>query len=90
MLSTMSDLFPEPQRWRCVSPLEFEQFLCIYPRPIEVRPPLTKKARFREFNDPTLGPWPGSTVAREFRIRRSREYWLRGVNGEMNAWRSPD
>lgn len=76
-LCAVVELFPNPEPWRRVSQLEFEDFLRTYPRPLQARPPLNQKARFREYNDPTLGEWPACTVAREFRIRRSAEYWLR-------------
>lgn len=49
--------------WRLVSNSEFEEFLRLYPRPLTVDPPLGKKARFRRFLDPSLGPWPESQVA---------------------------
>jgi len=42
----------------------FEAFLRRYPRPLEARPPLTRKANYREWVDPALGKWPGNAVAK--------------------------
>lgn len=49
--------------WRLVSDRELADFLRRYPRPVTAEPPLTRKARFRRFLDPTLGSWPSSEVA---------------------------
>lgn len=49
--------------WRLISDSEFAHFLRNYPRPLTAEPPLTRKARFRRFLDPTLGAWPNSEVA---------------------------
>jgi hypothetical protein len=57
--------------WRLVSNREFEEFLRRYPRPLTADPPLSKKARFRRFLDPTLGPGPASQVATVHSVHRS-------------------
>jgi hypothetical protein len=57
--------------WRLVSKGEFADFLCRYPRPLTTEPPLTQKALFRRFLDPSLGPWPSSEVATVHRSHRS-------------------
>ena len=49
--------------WKLVSNSEFAEFLRLYPRPLTADPSLGKKARFRRFLDPSLGPWPTSQVA---------------------------
>ena len=59
---------PQPfalrEQWVDVSQLEFEAFLRDYPRPLEPRPPLTHKTRYREWLDLTLGGWPDNAVAK--------------------------
>lgn len=60
----MAQRFEQREHWRDVSQLEFEAFLRHYPRPLEARPPLTRKANYREWLDPTLGRWPASAVAK--------------------------
>jgi hypothetical protein len=57
--------------WRLVSDGEFQEFLRRYPRPIIADPPLSQKARFRRFLDPSLGPWPISQIATVHRAHRS-------------------
>jgi hypothetical protein len=47
-----------------VSHEEFERFLREYPRPLEARPLLSRKARYREWLDPALGSWPNNAVAK--------------------------
>lgn len=49
--------------WRFITAAEFEEFLFTYPRPLEAKPPLERKANFRSYSDPALGPWPGNVVA---------------------------
>lgn len=49
--------------WRLVSESEFANFIRGYPRPLTIEPPLGRKARFRRFLDPSLGPWPSSEIA---------------------------
>jgi hypothetical protein len=49
--------------WRFITAAEFEAFLQGYPRPLEVHPPLERKANFRSYSDVTLGRWPGNVVA---------------------------
>jgi hypothetical protein len=47
-----------------VSSIEFEAFLRYYPQALEARPPMSRKALYREWFDVTLGDWPGNVVAR--------------------------
>lgn len=49
--------------WRVVSEADFEAFLRDFPRLLTVDPPLTQRARFRRYLDPTLGAWPDWQVA---------------------------
>ena len=65
----MPQPFSARERWCDVSLAEFERFLCDYPRPLETRPPLSRKANYREWVDPALGTWPGNAVAK---------FWKRG------------
>ena len=60
----MAESFESREQWRDVSQLEFDAFLRRYPRPVEARPPLSRKARYREWVDLTLGNWPGNAVAK--------------------------
>jgi hypothetical protein len=59
---------PDPvalrEHWADVSRIEFEAFLRDYPGPLEARPPLTRKANYREWVDPALGNWPGNAAAK--------------------------
>jgi hypothetical protein len=63
----MAERFPLRERWFDVSLPEFEAFLRDYPRPLEARPPLIRKANFREWCDAALGKWPGNSVAKCWR-----------------------
>lgn len=49
--------------WRFITAAEFAEFLHTYPRPLEAKPPLERKANFRSYSDPTLGVWPTNVVA---------------------------
>jgi hypothetical protein len=60
----MAGPFEAREHWRDVSRLEFEAFLRRYPRPLEARPPLSRKARYREWVVPALGKWSGNAVAK--------------------------
>jgi hypothetical protein len=60
------------EQWRNVGPLEFRRWLESFPRPLEAHPPLTRKAQFRSWRDPTLGAWPENVVAKQ---------WSHGKNG---------
>ena len=62
----MAQPFEQREQWIDVSQLEFDAFLRDYPRPLEVRPPLSRKARYREWLDSTLGNWPGNAVAKSW------------------------
>jgi hypothetical protein len=72
---------PEPfecrESWCDVSLAEFESFLREYPRPLEARPPLSRKANYREWVDPTLGNWPDNAVAKCWRRARCLGYQIR-------------
>ena len=46
---------------------EFEAFLHDYPRPLEARPPLIQKAKFREWVDPSIEARPGSAVGKSWK-----------------------
>jgi hypothetical protein len=52
------------ENWRDVSSAELEAFLRGYPRPLEARPPLSRRANYREWLDPALGNWPENAVAK--------------------------
>jgi len=52
----MAQPFEAREHWRDVSQSELEDFLRRYPRPLEARPPLTRKANYREWLDLALGP----------------------------------
>ena len=60
----MARPFELRERWRDVTIAELEAFLRAYPRPLEARPPLTRKANYREWVDPALGKWPENVVAK--------------------------
>jgi len=65
----MAQPFTVREQWVDISHLELQAFLRDYPRPLEARPPMDRKARFREWVDPKLGPWPEGAVAK---------MWVRG------------
>jgi hypothetical protein len=67
---------PAREQWRDVSAAEFDAFLRDYPRPLEAHPPLSHKARFREWLDTSLGSWPHSTVAKTWIRGRCRGYQI--------------
>jgi hypothetical protein len=73
----MAEPFEVRERWLDVSRLEFESFLREYPRPLEARPPLTRKANYREWIDPALGKWPGNAVAKCWRRGGCQGYQIR-------------
>ena len=66
--------------WQLISETEFANFLRTYPRPLKAEPPLTRKARFRRFLDPSLGPWPSSEVAT---VHRSHGSTVNAVRVDM-------
>ena len=49
--SQMPRTFAARENWCDVSALEFEIFLRSYPRPLEARPALHRKARYRESDE---------------------------------------
>jgi hypothetical protein len=73
----MAQRFEQREHWRDVSQLEFEGFLRDYPRPLEARPPLTRKANYREWLDASLGKWPEGAVAKCWRRRGCHGYQVR-------------
>ena len=73
----MAQSFEVRERWRDVSVQEFEAFLRRYPRPLEARPPLTRKANYREWVDVTLGDWPRNAVAKSYRRGGCHGYQVR-------------
>jgi hypothetical protein len=75
----MRQPFEGRERWYDVSQLEFEAFLRDYPRPLEVRPPLSRKANYREWIDLTLGQWPENAVAKRWRRGGCHGYQIRPV-----------
>jgi hypothetical protein len=60
-----------------VSSIEFEAFLRYYPQALEARPPMSRKALYREWFDVTLGDWPGNVVAKTWVRGRCRGYQIR-------------
>jgi hypothetical protein len=64
-------------QWYEVGSTEFEQFIRDYPNPLEVRPPIERKARYREWCDATLGAWPDNVVAK---------CWARGKCHGWQIW----
>jgi hypothetical protein len=75
----MRERFEVRERWCDVSRLEFERFVRAYPRPLETRPPLTRKANYREWVDPALGHWPGNAVAKSWRRGGCHGYQIRRI-----------
>jgi hypothetical protein len=73
----MPQSFARRGQWADVSSLEFEAFLRDYPRPLEARPQLTRKANYREWLDSSLGSWPDNAVAKTWIRRRCRGYQIR-------------
>jgi hypothetical protein len=76
----MAQPFVLRERWFDVSLPEFEAFLRDYPRPLEARPPLTQKANYREWCDPTLGNWPGNAVAKRWARGGCHGYQVRLIS----------
>jgi hypothetical protein len=73
----MAQPFEQREQWRDVSQLEFDAFLRDYPRPLEPRPPLTRKASYREWVDPALGKSPENAVAKCWTRGRCQGYQVR-------------
>jgi hypothetical protein len=73
----MAQPFEAREQWRDVSLAEFLAFLRGYPRPLETRPPLTRKANYREWIDPALGKWPENAVAKSWRRGSCLGYQIR-------------
>jgi hypothetical protein len=67
---------PARERWRDVSATQFEAFLRDYLRPLEARPPLTRKANYREWLDATQGSWPDNPLAKTWIRGRCRGYQI--------------
>jgi len=75
--ASMPERFEFRESWSDVSLAEFEAFLRRYPRPLEARPPLDRKANYREWVDRTLGDWPDNAVAKSWRRGRCLGYQIR-------------
>jgi hypothetical protein len=73
----MAQPFAFREQWSDVSLAEFEAFLRGYPRPLEARPPLSRKANYREWIDRALGNWPGNAVAKSWRRGGCQGYQVR-------------
>jgi hypothetical protein len=73
----MARPFELRERWRDVTIAELEAFLRAYPRPLEARPPLTRKANYREWVDPARGKWPENAVAKCWTRGGCRGYQVR-------------
>jgi hypothetical protein len=73
----MPEPFPARERWRDVSSTEFELFLHTYPRLLEAWPPISRKARYRERLDVSIGAWPDNAVAKTWTRGRCRGYQIR-------------
>ena len=73
----MAEPFVLRERWFDVSALEFEAFLRDYPRPLEARPPLNRKADFREWVDPSVGACPGTVVGKAWKRGAGLGYQIR-------------
>jgi hypothetical protein len=73
----MAQPFLLRERWFDLSALEFEAFLRDYPRALEPRPPLNRKANYREWIDPNIGAWPGNAVAKCWKRGRCLGYQIR-------------
>jgi hypothetical protein len=65
--------------WRLVSENDFKDFLRRYPRPLTIDPPLTQRARFRRYLDPTLGTWRESEVSTAHKAHRSFVHVIRSA-----------
>jgi len=76
-LPSMVYPFAARQQWTDVTHEELVAFLREYPRPLEARPPMHRKARFREWIDLTLGPWPDGSVAKMWVRGSCRGYQIR-------------
>jgi hypothetical protein len=63
--------------WCFVSAVEFEELLKRHPRPLSAEPPLERKARFRNFRDPSLGSFPANVVATWNGSRRAGTFQVR-------------
>jgi hypothetical protein len=73
----MAQPFAFREQWSDVSLAEFEAFLQDYPRPLEARPPVSQKANYREWVDPSIGAWPGNAVAKSWKRGACVGYQIR-------------
>ncbi|MBV8402888.1 MAG: hypothetical protein JO203_01730 [Gammaproteobacteria bacterium] len=71
--------FESRTRWREVSLAQFDDFLRAYPRLLEQRPRITRKAGHREWMDGSLGTWPANAVAKAWTRGRNPIYQIRSV-----------
>ena len=73
----MRQPFEAREHWSDVSLAEFEAFLRNYPRPLEARPPLRRKANYREWVDPSIGVWPGNAIGKSWKRGACLGYQIR-------------
>ena len=77
--------FAVREHWRAVSLAELEEFLRGYPRPLEARPPVSRRANYREWVDPALGSWPGNAVAKAWGRGACQGYQIRDLPLNLDA-----
>jgi hypothetical protein len=73
----MPQPFVSREQWSDVTAAEFEAFLHAYPRPLEARPPVSRRANYREWIDPSLGQWPENAVAKSWTRGHCHGYQIR-------------
>ena len=76
-LRRMRQPFKFREQWLDVSREELEAFLRDYPRQLDARPPLGRKANYREWLDPALGAWPDSAIAKAWKRGASSGWQIR-------------
>jgi hypothetical protein len=79
----MRQSFKFREQWLDVSREEFEAFLRDYPRPLEARPPLERKANYREWLDPALGTWPDSAIAKAWKRHDCNGWQIRRLHAAV-------
>ena len=80
----MRQPFKFREHWLNVSREEFEAFLREYPRPLEARPPVERKANYREWLDPALGAWPDSAVAKAWKRGNGNGWQIRRATSDQD------
>src|SRR5207244_12229728 len=73
----MRQPFKFREQWLDVSREELEAFLRDYPRQLDARPPLGRKANYREWLDPALGAWPDNAIAKAWKRGASSGWQIR-------------